>query len=130
MTTQSSSSLHLTAAKFLVSCVVFFLLAVLYEGLKYYREVLLVKSQQQSRQANNSTAKVKLSVKEKMLNANHGLQTILHFGQVFISYILMLLVMFCNLWWILAICLGAACGYFAFGWLKKAGCSDVNECCY
>jgi hypothetical protein len=108
--------------------------AFLYEGLKYYREVMLVESQQKKRQvektANGTPATVKLSIKEQMLNVAHSMQTFLHFGQVFISYMLMLVIMACNLWWILVICLGAACGYFAFGWLKKTSCADMNECCY
>lgn len=111
-------------------------MAILYEGLKYYREVLFIQTQQ-SRQkvVKNSngevtTASVKLSVAQKMLNVPHFYQTFLQFGQVFISYILMLIVMLCNLWLILAICLGAAVGYFTFGWLRKITYRDSNECCY
>lgn len=73
---------------------------------------------------------VKLSLKEQMFNVPHYLQTVLHLGQVFISYILMLIVMLCNLWLILAVVLGAAVGYFVFGWLRKIAFKDSNECCY
>lgn len=68
--------------------------------------------------------------REQMLNSVHYGQTFLHGVQVFISYILMLVVMLCNMWLIIAICLGAALGYFIFGWMKKVPCQDSNECCY
>lgn len=73
-----------------------------------------------------------LNLKEYLFNIPHGLQTALHGLQVFISYILMLVVMACNMYLIIAVCLGAAIGYFGFGWLrKKSSCStDMGECCY
>lgn len=73
---------------------------------------------------------VQLSIKEQMLNVPHCIQSILHLGQVFISYILMLIVMLCNLWLIIAVVLGAAVGYFIFGWLRKIAFKDTTECCY
>lgn len=71
------------------------------------------------------------SARQQMLNTKHYGQSLLHGVQVFISYILMLVVMLCNMWLIIVICLGAALGYFVFGWMKKGGsCQDTNECCY
>lgn len=116
-----------------MACIGFFLLAILYEGLKYYREELYIRSQKSSqvvKHSDGTTTTVKLSVREKIFNAPHYLQTFLHCGQVFISYILMLIVMLCNLYLITAIVLGAGSGYFIFGWLRKISCSDSNECCY
>lgn len=111
-------------------------MAFFYEGLKYYREVLFIKAEQsrqtvvKSDDGEITRTIVKPSVRDQMLNVPHFYQTFLHLGQVFISYILMLIVMLCNLWLILAICLGAAVGYFTFGWLRKIAYRDANECCY
>lgn len=123
-------------AKFVGACIAFFVMAFVYEGLKYYREVFFIKAEQSRRTVVESsdgeviTTPVKPTIKEQMLNAPHFYQTFLHLVQVFISYILMLIVMLCNLWLIFAICLGAAVGYFSFGWLRKITYRDANECCY
>jgi solute carrier family 31 (copper transporter), member 1 len=72
-----------------------------------------------------------LTIREQVFNLMHGSQTILHGIQVFISYILMLIVMLCNNTLIIMIVLGAALGYFVFGWMRKTtSCQDANECCY
>jgi solute carrier family 31 (copper transporter), member 1 len=71
-----------------------------------------------------------LTTREQMFNLMHGSQTILHGIQIFISYILMLIVMLCNNTLIIMIVLGAALGYFVFGWMRKSSCQDANECCY
>lgn len=111
-------------------------MAVLYEGLKYYREVLFIESEKAKQRvvktSNGETivTTVKLSAKQQMLNVPHVVQTFLHLLQVTISYILMLIIMLCNNWLIIAICLGAAVGYFTFGWLRKLTFKDPSECCY
>lgn len=113
----------------------FFLLAIFYEALKYYREVLLIQSHETRKRivkdSNGQliTTTVRLSVKDQMLNVPHFVQTFLHLLQVFISYILMLIVMLCNMWLIIAICIGAAVGYFTFGWLRKITFME-NDCCH
>lgn len=121
-----------TVAKFTMTCIGFFLLAFLYEGLKYYREVLFidaqVKRQSQEKRIDGSS-RTKLSVKEQMFNMPHFYQSLLHFVQVLISYILMLIVMLCNLGLLLSIVFGAAFGYFFFGWMRKISCQDTGECC-
>lgn len=125
-----------TIGKFVFAALVIFLSAVLYEGLKYYREVLFIQSQEKRKKVAKkgdgemAAASDKLSVKEQILNMPHCVQTILHFGQVFISFMLMLIVMLCNLWLILAVVLGAAVGYFVFGWLRKIVFKDSTDCCY
>jgi len=90
-----------SVGKFVAATLGIFLLAILYEGLKYYREVLFVRSQQAARQtplmkdSNGSIANatpVKLSMKEQLLNTPHIIQSVLHMIQIFISYMLMLLV--------------------------------------
>jgi solute carrier family 31 (copper transporter), member 1 len=111
-------------------------MAVLYEALKFYREELLIKSQQaRQKVVKNSNGEetrqiVKLSAREEMFDVQHLVQTALHLLQIFTSYILMLIIMLCNLWLVIAICLGAAVGYFLFGWMKKGSFNDLGECCY
>ncbi|CRK87006.1 CLUMA_CG000839, isoform A [Clunio marinus] len=125
-----------TLPKFIGAAIGIFLLAVVYEGLKYYREMLLIESERKKQIVQkNSNGEVKvttkqLTIREQILNVPHAVQTFLHFGQVFISYILMLIVMLCNNWLIIAICLGAGIGYLIFGWLRKIQYRDINECCY
>jgi solute carrier family 31 (copper transporter), member 1 len=114
-----------------MACIGFFLMAVLYEALKFYREALLLKSQQARqtvvKNSNGVVTKqsVKLSPMQEMFNGLHLVQTLLHILQVFTSYILMLIVMLCNLWLVLAICLGAAVGYFLFGWMRRVSCNEM-----
>ena len=121
--------------KFVAASIGFFLLAILYEGLKYYREVLYVQGQRmrtrtlKDSDGNLTTTRIKLSIKEQMLNVPHFVQTFLHLLQVFISYMLMLIIMLCNMWLIIAVCLGAAVGYFTFGWMRKITFME-SECCY
>lgn len=126
-----------TTAKFVGSLIGFFVLAFAYEALKYYRETLFA-AHQKSMQAiirktnreDGTVQRIPPSSREQMLNSKHYVQSLLHGIQVFISYILMLVVMLCNMWLIIVICLGAALGYFVFGWMKKGSCQDTNECCY
>jgi len=124
-----------TVGKFVAVAIGFFLLAIVYEGLKYYREVLFIQSQELRKRivkdsnGHLTTTVVNFTVKEQMLNVPHFVQTFLHLLQVFISYILMLIVMLCNFWLIIAICVGAAFGYFIFGWLRKVTFIQ-SDCCY
>lgn len=58
----------------------------------------------------------------------HLLQTFLHLIQVVLSYGLMLIAMTYNVYLVLAIVLGAACGYFFFGWVRQRSV-DASEHC-
>lgn len=64
-----------------------------------------------------------------MLSAMHLFQTFLHIVQVTLSFLLMLIFMTYNTWLCLAVVLGAALGYFLFGW-KKSVIVDVTEHCH
>lgn len=124
------------------ACVAVFVLAVLYEGLKFFREYLL--RQATVRQNMNSYAVSTVysagsksemvavenpTVGKRMLSGSHGLQTLLHMVQVFISYCLMLIFMTYNAWLCISIILGAGVGYFLFGW-QRAVAVDINEHCH
>lgn len=59
----------------------------------------------------------------------HLVQTLMHLVQVTLSYSLMLIVMTFNVWLVLAVVLGAAVGYFFFGWIRQRSI-DVAEHCH
>lgn len=112
------------------------IMATLYEGLKYYREYLFWKtySSLQYRsvtmpQEKNVVAEDNRVVQPTMLSWMHSFQTFLHIVQVILSYFLMLIFMTYNVWLCFAVVLGAAIGYFLFGW-KKSVIVDVTEHCH
>uniref|UniRef100_T1H6C0 Copper transport protein n=1 Tax=Megaselia scalaris TaxID=36166 RepID=T1H6C0_MEGSC len=101
------------------SMVAIFLMATLYEGLKYYREYLFWKTYNLLEYRPVPT----------MISWNHLYQTLLHIFQVTLSFLLMLIFMTYNVWLCLAVVLGAAVGYFLFCW-KKSVIVDVTEHCH
>ncbi|XP_055603494.1 high affinity copper uptake protein 1 isoform X2 [Uranotaenia lowii] len=149
------------------SMLLIFIMAALYEGLKYYREHLFWKtyntlqyrpvtvteksSPRNGAVANNNASsptganggaggddgsRVVHMVGEvihkqppTMLSAMHLFQTFLHILQVTLSFLLMLIFMTYNTWLCVAVVLGAALGYFLFGW-KKSVVVDVTEHCH
>lgn len=118
------------------SMVGIFFMAALYEGLKYYREFLFWRTYNalQYRAVNMPQQKTVVTednqvVQPTMLSLMHGYQTFLHMVQMVLSYFLMLIFMTYNVWLCLAVVLGAASGYFLFGW-KKSVIVDVTEHCH
>ncbi|CAL1541155.1 unnamed protein product [Lymnaea stagnalis] len=140
----------LSAGAMVGACFAIFALSIFYEAIKFFREYLL------ERFAHKQTSNVGIingsydnpfatgSVDEKhetpklqripvtarrgILDPGHFLQTALHLLQVFISYCLMLVVMTFNVWLLLAVIVGAAVGYFFFGWMRRS-VTDSNEHC-
>ncbi|GFY37646.1 high affinity copper uptake protein 1 [Trichonephila inaurata madagascariensis] len=113
-----------------------FLMGMLYEGLKYYREYLFkqyVSSIQFSTVAitgeSGRVTQVHKVEKHRMLSWQHTLQTALHIVQIVASYFLMLIFMTYNGTLCIAVVLGAGVGYFIFGW-KKASVVDITEHCH
>ncbi|XP_004531142.1 high affinity copper uptake protein 1 isoform X3 [Ceratitis capitata] len=124
------------------SMIAIFVMAVLYEGLKYYREFLFWKTynlleyrpvtgpQRNPEDPQRSTASTSASpVHPTMLSLNHLYQTGLHILQVTLSFMLMLIFMTYNVWLCIAVVLGAAVGYFLFCW-RKSVIVDVTEHCH
>ncbi|XP_055549732.1 high affinity copper uptake protein 1 isoform X2 [Wyeomyia smithii] len=134
------------------SMLVIFIMAASYEGLKYYREHLFwktynalqyrpvtvtEKNPQNSNVANNNDTMANGGggddgsriVQPTMLSVMHLFQTFLHILQVTLSFMLMLIFMTYNTWLCIAVVLGAALGYFLFGW-KKSVVVDVTEHCH
>ncbi|XP_078406503.1 high affinity copper uptake protein 1 isoform X1 [Cetorhinus maximus] len=119
------------------ACVVVFLCALAYEGLKISRECLLRKSQVNVRYNSmpvpgpNGTILMEThkTVGQQMFSVPHLIQTVLHIIQVVISYFLMLVFMIYNGYLCIAVALGAGAGYFLFSW-KKAVVVDITEHCH
>jgi copper transporter 1 len=130
----------------LFSMLIIFILATLYEGLKYYREYLFWKSYNALQyravtvpeknvvnEENGRTVHMVGEVIHKqppsICSTVHFYQTFLHLVQITLSYALMLIFMTYNYWLCLSVAVGAACGYFLFGW-KKSVIVDVTEHCH
>ncbi|XP_017964946.1 high affinity copper uptake protein 1 isoform X2 [Drosophila navojoa] len=142
-----------TVAGLIGSMIAIFLLALLYEGLKYYREYLFWKTYnlleyrpvtgpQRNPEAPRlptpaaaapSPVQYVGEVVHKqpptMLSINHLYQTLLHVLQVTLSFLLMLIFMTYNVWLCMMVVLGAGVGYFLFCW-KKSVIVDVTEHCH
>lgn len=125
-----------TIGSLIGSMIGIFIMAALYEGLKYYREYLFWRTYNalQYRSVTMPAEKGVVSednriVQPTMFSLMHGFQTFLHVVQIVLSYFLMLIFMTYNIWLCLAVVLGAATGYFLFGW-KKSVIVDVTEHCH
>ncbi|KYM82388.1 High affinity copper uptake protein 1 [Atta colombica] len=122
------------------------IMAALYEGLKYYREYLFWKTYNALQYRSVTVPSEKNVVAEDnrvvhmvgevihkqpptMMSWMHLFQTFLHIIQIVLSYFLMLIFMTYNVWLCCAVVLGAAVGYFLFGW-KKSVIVDVTEHCH
>ncbi|KAJ8734131.1 hypothetical protein PYW07_014682 [Mythimna separata] len=135
--------------EFIGSFLAVFLMALLYEGLKYYRKHLLWKTYTglqycavapPDKGVSNLCAPDEPQVIQPvphvlernvptMLSTAHAWQTVLHGMQVLVSYMLMLVFMTYNTWLCAAVVLGSATGYFLFGW-RESVVVDFTEHCH
>jgi len=135
-----------------------FLLGVLYEGLKFFREFLLRQQYSSAGYSNvapsppeiledgsdsinsvepairtsdqeRSKSAVKI-IQTSLLSRGHLAQTFLQLIQVILSYFLMLIFMTYNTWLCAAVAMGAAMGYFVFGWKKTVVLDVGGEHCH
>lgn len=117
------------------SCIGIFLLAIIYEGIKYFREYLFrrINPEAHYTTANSDNGRMiqpeTARVRYRMINSHHFLQTFLHIVQVTVSYFLMLIFMTYNVWLCISVVLGAGVGFFVFGW-RKAVVVDITEHCH
>ncbi|XP_055056305.2 high affinity copper uptake protein 1 [Misgurnus anguillicaudatus] len=126
-----------TPGEMVGACIGVFLLAVLYEGLKIGREILLRRNQVNVRYNSmpvpgaDGTVLMEThkTVGQRMLSLAHIIQTLLHIVQVVVSYFLMLVFMTYNGYLCIAVALGAGFGYFLFSW-RKAIVVDITEHCH
>ncbi|XP_045508550.1 high affinity copper uptake protein 1-like [Colias croceus] len=137
------------AGEFVGSFLAIFLVALLYEGLKYYRKHLLWKTytglqycavSPPDKGVSNICAPDDPQVIQPvphvldrntptMMSTAHAWQTVLHGVQVLVSYMLMLVFMTYNTWLCAAVVLGSATGYFFFGW-RESVVVDFTEHCH
>ncbi|KAM3966777.1 high affinity copper uptake protein 1 isoform 1-T3 [Aphomia sociella] len=135
--------------EFIGSFFAIFIMALLYEGLKYYRKHLLWKTytglqycavSPPDKGVANICATDEPQVIQPMphvlernvptmLSTAHAWQTVLHGIQVLVSYMLMLVFMTYNTWLCAAVVLGSATGYFLFGW-RESVVVDFTEHCH
>ncbi|XP_073942493.1 high affinity copper uptake protein 1-like isoform X2 [Choristoneura fumiferana] len=125
--------------EFIGSFLAIFLMALLYEGLKYYRKHLLWKtyaglqycavSPPDKGVSNLCSPDEPQVIQPRMLSGAHAWQTALHGLQVLVSYMLMLVFMTYNTWLCAAVVLGSASGYFLFGW-RESVVVDFTEHCH
>ncbi|CAB3238625.1 unnamed protein product [Arctia plantaginis] len=135
--------------EFVGSFFAIFIMALLYEGLKYYRKHLLWKTYtglQYCAVAPPDKGVANLCAPDEpqciqpvphalerniptMMSAAHAWQTVLHGVQVLVSYMLMLVFMTYNVWLCTAVVLGSATGYFLFGW-RESVVVDFTEHCH
>merc|ERR1711915_922272 len=135
-----------------------FLLGVLYEGLKFFREFMLrqeyrsmgysnvspspdsvveeapessgpVPSVTRSVEADRQRSQIKI-IQTNLFSKGHILQTFLQLLQVVLSYGLMLIFMTYNVWLCAAVAFGASAGYFVFGWKKTVVLDAGGDHCH
>lgn len=138
------------------SCLFFFVLAILYEVLKFYRQMHLnatncrmcgisiinnrLRENSSDDTANNGesmpspshplrTSTVVVNPRQTILSAVHLIQTLFHVVQVFLSYLLMLGFMLFNIWICISILLGTGIGYFSVGWRTKPKITGTADHC-
>uniref|UniRef100_A0A1L8DEQ8 Copper transport protein n=1 Tax=Nyssomyia neivai TaxID=330878 RepID=A0A1L8DEQ8_9DIPT len=119
---------------FVGAAILIFVVAVLYEGLKYLREKLYYDAHQLefAQDKDGSTQNLRNNskpIRQQIFNKAHIIQTFLHLIQVSVSYALMLIVMTYNVWLFLAVVLGACAGYLFFGWIRNRSV-DITEHCH
>jgi len=143
-----------TLAGLIGSMIGCFLMGILYEGIKSYREYWMngafhavtynqVGNQQRkspgieqgvhsagetSRDNISDQGSVKI-IETKMLSLAHFVLTGLHMVQMALAYFLMLIVMTYNTWLCLSVIFGSTVGYFLFGW-RKTSVVDVSDHCH
>ncbi|KAH0551851.1 high affinity copper uptake protein 1-like isoform X1 [Cotesia glomerata] len=101
------------------SCIGIFILGVIYEGLKSYRESMFLKLSYFYR---NQKSRSKI-----ILSPVHVFQTVLHILQFTLGYFLMFIFMTYNVWFAIAVLLGVGVGFWIFSWDKY---SPDSQCCF
>ncbi|EDV91404.1 high affinity copper uptake protein 1 [Drosophila grimshawi] len=135
-----------TVVEFTFSAIAFFVLAFIYELLKFLRNYLLQREARKVAEQTAAEIRRKREINDcagcsetplaeireetywqRIFNSAHIIQSLLYLVQVIISYLLMLVFMNFNYWLCLAVVLGLAAGYFFFGCFKKD--AQDSDCC-
>uniref|UniRef100_A0A914EMR1 Copper transport protein n=1 Tax=Acrobeloides nanus TaxID=290746 RepID=A0A914EMR1_9BILA len=93
------------------SCVLVFLMGLCFEGIKFLRWRVEV-----SKSLRPTTSKTMRYV-DKFRSLHHLIQTFLYGIQIVVGYLLMLVFMTFSIWLSLSVTLGAAFGYYLFGYI-------------
>ncbi|ODN00366.1 High affinity copper uptake protein 1 [Orchesella cincta] len=112
---------------FVASLIIVFFLALIYEALKFYRDVLYEKSATLA--SDRAVQGLLGGIRDNIFKRYHLVQTFLHMIQLVLSYFLMLIFMTYNVWLAVAVTLGAGVGYLLFGWNKRSA-TDITEHCH
>ncbi|XP_066153215.1 high affinity copper uptake protein 1-like [Euwallacea fornicatus] len=100
-----------------------YVMAFLYEALKFLRAYLLAAAVSIKR-ANKCSGGEKVS-QPTIMSKSHLIQTLLHGVQGILGYFLMLIFMTYNGWLCIAVIGGFVCGYFVFAW--RMSCAMVGS---
>lgn len=95
-----------TTGSIFLACLCTFVLAIGYQGTKWFRQYLHVHYRYHGKIH---------SIKSK----EHMIQTVLYITEFLVSYVLMLIVMTYNVWVFIVTILGIALGYFLLAWHKE-----------
>ncbi|XP_076436670.1 high affinity copper uptake protein 1-like isoform X2 [Babylonia areolata] len=121
-----------TAEGFAWACIVVFVVAFLYELMKYGREELFrqhhVRLMHTALSGNEEERSLLMRPKARMCSTGHLLQTALHGLQLVISYCLMLVFMTYNVYLCLSLVAGATLGYFLVGWKRSMVVDQTQHC--
>ncbi|XP_053952502.1 high affinity copper uptake protein 1-like [Anastrepha ludens] len=126
----------MSIVEFILSAFAIFLIAFLYEALKFLRQFLLrreleriAKNKEKQGDVCHTIAGLKNKrFLERIIRPPHLIQTSLFLFQVTLSMLLMLIFMTFNYWLCLAVILGLTIGYFLFGWIKDDAYD--SDCCH
>jgi len=117
------------------SMIAIFVLAIIYEVLKYWRETLEITymTRLKNRMINISPVggagtQGDQNCSYSFLSQHHLTQTLMHLVQITIGYFLMLIAMTYNLWCFLAVILGSGAGYFMVGY-RRRHLSEFSDHC-
>ncbi|XP_013786506.1 high affinity copper uptake protein 1-like [Limulus polyphemus] len=99
------------------------LLAIFYEGLKYFRDYLFRKEA-----LNEGNLNEQRTLMSRLTHRPHVIQTMLHVVQFVISYFLMLIFMTYNVWLCISVALGAGVGFFLFGGMRDIAVHITEHC--
>ncbi|KAL4236433.1 hypothetical protein ACF0H5_004818 [Mactra antiquata] len=102
-----------TKGNIFLACLCTFILAIGYQGIKWFRQYLHVHYRG-----------IRHSIKSK----EHLVQTVLYITELLVSYLLMLIVMTYNVWVFVVTVLGITLGYFLLAWHKEFNPSCAEEC--
>ena len=126
--------LQFVVSEFIIACVGIGVLAILYEGLKVWRQYMLTARSKSplvivNQQPNGTCISEVSHQANSKMNCGccmHVVQTVLHVIQIFVGYMLMLAFMTYNTWMCVSLLIGSGIGYVIFGWITPMAYHNVE----